>query len=708
MSKRQKSPHKNTPPARSATSVPGRLNLRVLTGVAVIVLAAFCAYLPSLNGGFILDDDKLLTDNRLIKAADGLYRFCTTEAIDFWPVSNTTLWIEWRLWGMNSTGYHVTNLILHIVNALLIWVILWKLSIPGAFWAAMIFAVHPVNVESVAWISQRKGLLAMLFFLLSILWYLRQFLSSSSDNAQRSRHTPCAATAHGVCGQLIGPWYWLSLLAFLLALLSKGSVAVLPVLLLVIVWWRREVTRRDLVRTAPFFLVAAVLAIVNVWFQTHGQDVVTRQATFIERLLGAGGVVWFYLYKALLPLNLIFIYPQWHIHVGNVLWWLPVVAAVTLTVVLWQYRQGWSRPFLFAWGFFCVSLLPVLGFADVGFMQYSLISDHYQYTGIIGVIALVAAGYDVWHKRAPGPVRSTASTVPIVVLGLLTFLTWQQSGLYSNAMTLYQATLEKNPACWIAHNNLGNVLDEAGRGPEAMEHYRQALRLNEDYADAHNNLGVSLDKIGKLPEAVEHYQKALRLNPTYAEAHNNLGYALVQMDQLPEAIEHLQQAQRLKPDYADAQNNLGLYFIKTGRPQEAIEHFQQALKLKSNFPEAYNNYGNALVHLGRLPEAIEQYQQALKLISNYPEAYNNLGFALCRAGRPQEAITSLMHAIELKPDYINGYYNLAVSYAQANRSAEALAAAQKALQLARSQNQTGLAKQLEDWLNSYHPQNTVK
>ncbi len=634
MSKCQKRPNKNAFQAWSGTSILSALNLRVLTGVAVIVLAAFCAYLPSLNGGFLLDDDKLLINAPLIKAPDGLYRFwCTTEAQDYWPVSNTTLWIEWRMWGMNPTGYRVTNLILHIVNALLIWVILWKLSIPGAFWAAMIFAVHPVNVESVAWISQRKGLMAMLFFLFSILCYLRQFLSSSSDNTQRSRHTPCAGTAHGVCGQLIGSWYWLSLAAFVLAMLSKGSVAVLPVLLLGIVWWRREATKYDLARTAPFFAVAVVLAIVNVWFQTHGQDVVTRQAGLIERLLGAGGVVWFYLYKALLPLNLVFVYPQWHIEVGNPLCWLPLLAAVTVTALLWQYRQGWSRSFLLAWGFFCVSLLPMLGFADVGFMQYSLVSDHYQYTAIIGVIALVAAGYEVWYQRARGPVRSTASAVVLVVLGALMFLTWQQSGLYSNAVTLYQATLEKNPGSWLIHNNLG----------------------------------FALIKTDKLPEAMEHFQLALRINPNYAEAHNNMGYSLIQMGQLPEAIKHLQQALRLKPDFADAENNMGLYMDQTGQPQEAIEHYEQALQL--------NPY--------------------------HPEAYNNLGISTAKTGQLQRAIGFFQQALRLRPDFIEAYANLALAFTQTNRPTEAVAAAQKALELARSKNQTKLAKQIEDGLNSY-------
>ncbi len=399
MPNRKKPFNKNIPPARPAISLPSATNLRVLAGIAIFVLAAFLAYFPSLSGGFVLDDDKLLTDNSLIKASDGLYRlWCTIESIDYWPVSNTTLWLEWRLWGMNPTGYHVTNLILHIVAALLIWVTLRKLSIPGAFLAGLIFAVHPVNVESVAWIASRKNLLAMLFFLLSVLCYLKfEMPSSSTLDRLHRKNLPLAPRSSPLASCL---WYGLSLLAFILAMLSKGSVAVLPVLLLGIVWWLRPLTRWDLLRAVPFFLVAVALAGVNVWFQTHGSGEVFRSASFTERLLGAGGVVWFYLYKALLPLNLFFVYPQWHIAVSNLLWWLPLVAAVVVTWMLWSYRKGRCGPLLFAWGFFCVSLVPVLGFTDVGFMRLSLVADRYQHIAIIGMIALAGAGWDIWHERA--------------------------------------------------------------------------------------------------------------------------------------------------------------------------------------------------------------------------------------------------------------------------------------------------------------------
>ncbi|HEY4760081.1 MAG TPA: tetratricopeptide repeat protein, partial [Thermoguttaceae bacterium] len=554
MPKRKKTSNKQVSRARSGTSVQSALPLSVLAGVVLIVVAVMLAYSPAINGGFIVDDILLLTKSELIKAADGLYRFwCSTKAPDYWPVTNSSLWIEWRLWEMNPTGYHLTNLILHIVEALLIWIILRKLSIPGAFLAAMIFAVHPVNVESVAWISQRKNVLAMLFFLLSILCYLKmEIQSSSSQNGIDRIASPLAPFPSPLATRHSPLWYWLSLVAFLLAMLSKGSVAMLPVLLLGIIWWLRPLTRWDLVRTAPFFVVAVVLTVVNMRFQRHGADEVVRNVDFAQRLLGAGGVVWFYLYKALLPLNLAFVYPQWQIEAGNLLWWLPLLAAVAVTGVLWCYRESWSRPLLFAWGFFCVALLPVMGFTDVGFMKYSLVADHYQHIAIIGLISLAAALWGIWYQRTREIARWPATAVAIVAVAALTFLTWQQCGIYRDAMTLYQDTLEKNPECWMAHYSLGVTLGMKGQTQKAIEHYKQALWFKPDYVEAHNNLGLELAQTGRPQEAIEHYQQALGHKPDFYEAYNNLGNALVQVGRTQEAIEHYLQALQLKPDNPDA------------------------------------------------------------------------------------------------------------------------------------------------------------
>jgi protein O-mannosyl-transferase len=708
MSKRKKSIHNNkqASQARSGSFAASLPRLRAPVGIAIIVSVVVLAYLPSINGEFVLDDEGLLANNPTIKPIDGPYRiWCTTESPDYWPVTYTSFWVEWRLWEANPTGYHVTNLILHAVEVLLIWAILRKLSIRGAFLAAMVFALHPVNVESVAWIASRKNIMAMLFFLLSILWYLKA-VRWTLDCEQRTVEMRTGQFSDPVG---IGPWttvnwmwHCLSLAAFALAMLSKGSAAVVPALLLGILWWLGSLTKRDFLRIAPFFLLAIVFTGVNIWFQTHGTEIVVRDAGFAERLLGAGGVLWFYLYKALFPFDLAFIYPPWRIEAGNLLWWLPLLAAIIVTAVLWQYRKGWSRPFLFAWGFFCVSLLPVLGFADVGFMKYSLVADHYQHIAIISVIALVAAGWSTWNIRARnGELRWMTTAAAVVAVATLAFLTWRQSAFYHDAIGLYQATLQKNPSCSLAHYNLGTILDETGLMKEASEHYRQALRFNPNYIEAHNNLGNALVNTGHLQEGIEHFQQALRVKSDYADAHNNLGLALANAGRLQEAIEHYRQALQYNPDYIEAHNNLGAALAKTGHLQEAIGHLRQALQLKPDYSEAHNNLGLALVMAGRQKEAIEHYEHALRLKPDYANAHNNLGASLIETGRLEEAIEHFKLALRLKPDFANAYFNMALAYARMKQFSEAIDAARKSLELARSQGQTERAKQIEDWLNAY-------
>jgi tetratricopeptide (TPR) repeat protein len=231
----------------------------------------------------------------------------------------------------------------------------------------------------------------------------------------------------------------------------------------------------DLTRTSPFSVIAALLTAVNIWFQTHGSEMVIRVASFTDRILGAGFVVWFYLYKAILPINLAFVYPQWNIHAANPLWWLPLAAALAVTAALWWHGKKWSRPVLFSWVFFCVALVLVMGFTDVGFMRYSLVADRYQHIAIIAVIAPAAALWSLWHRREGRVTRLAAPIIAVAAVGTLALLTWRQSGDFRDEITLYKATLQKNPECWLAENNLGNALVQADRRKEAIEHYQLAL-----------------------------------------------------------------------------------------------------------------------------------------------------------------------------------------------------------------------------------------
>jgi len=536
---------------------------RWLTAVALAGLTLL-AYLPALRGGFIWDDDNFLTLNPLIRAGDGLRRFWfTAQASDYWPVTSTSLWLEWRLWGQNPAGYHAVNVALHLAEVLLLWGILRRLRVPGAWLGALLFALHPVNVESVAWIAQRKNLMAMLFYLASIWFFLRW---------EKGRPLP----------------YLLSLLAFVLALLSKGSVAPLPLVLLGIVAWRRRLVARDFLWSAPFFAAAAGFAALNVWFQTHGSGLIIRQADFLQRLLGAGAVVWFYLGKALWPARLIFVYPQWEIRAGDGRWWLPLLAAAAVTLVLF-WRRARVRPVLFAWLYFVALLIPVMGFANIAFMEYSLVANHYEHLALIGVTSLAAAGWARWRERQGAVALAAAAAV----LAACFVLTWRLNGTYGNEETLYRATLRINPGSWVAQGNLGTLLARDGKLPEAVPHFEAALRLHPNYPQARVSLGSALASTGDLPGAIAQFQAALKMRPDFAEAHANLGLAYQVEGRLPAAEAEFQQAVALNPHLAAPQENLGVLLARAGRLQDSIPHLQAAVDADPDLPGARANLERA-------------------------------------------------------------------------------------------------------------------
>jgi tetratricopeptide (TPR) repeat protein len=628
---------------------------------AVLVLLGLLAYLPMLRNGFVWDDDTFLTKNPLIRAPDGLYRFWfSTQPTDYWPVTSTTLWLEWRLWGMHAVGYHATNLALHLTEGLMLWSILRRLRVPGAYWAALLFVVHPVNVESVAWIAQRKNLMAMLFYLASIHYFLKAHLVS------------------GTRGTADRKWYWLSLGAFVFAMLSKGSVATLPVVLLGIIAWRRRPTAQDAAKLAPFFLVAAALIGVNVWFQTHGWTGVIRHATGLERLLGAGAVVWFYLYKALLPLGLVFVYPQWSVAAGDLLWWVPLLAAAAVTVLLWRLarRGGLARGAFFAWGYFIVMLLPVMGFTDVYFMRYSLVADHYQHLAIIGLLAWVAAAWERWAGDARWKTGLAAAVVAI-----LAALTWQQCGMYRDTPTLYRVTLERNPDCWMVYNNLGLLESAAGRPDVAKRDFDRALQLNPHFYEASLNVGNGELASGRPQAAIADYERALRDKPDYPEGYYSIGNALHSVGQNPAAITAYEHALQLRPNYPDAENNLGIALADLGRLPEAENHYQRALALDPADAEAHYNLGNAWRSAGQTDDAIRDYQEALRLRPDYPDAEYNLAEAWERSGRVPEAIALCEGAVRSHPDQFEAHNHLGVALAMGGHFPEAAEQFQAALQI---------------------------
>ncbi|HTS17363.1 MAG TPA: tetratricopeptide repeat protein [Verrucomicrobiae bacterium] len=597
----------------------------------VLVILTLVAYLPVIRGGFVWDDRSLITPFGTTTVGEELHQiWCTTERLDFFPMTESLWCLEWRVWGDHATGYHVVNLLLHAANALLLWAVLRRLRVPGAWLAALVFAIHPVNVATAAWISEQKNTLSMFFALAAVLLYLKY-----DDGGGGER-------------------YGASLAAFLVALLSKSGVVMLPVVLLGCIWWRRGNLRvRDVLRCGPYFGLSLAIGLVTIWFQHHRAmaGLLVRQRGFGERLAGAGCMPWFYLCKVLAPWDLMAIYPQWHIDGSRWTSYVPGVMLVGSFALFWWRRGTWGRPLLLGWGSFVVMLAPVLGLIGQSFHRYSLVADHWQYYSIAGVIALVVAGGEKVFVTGKSRGREYAGiAVAVVVVSLLGAATWRRSGLYADDRRLWEDNVARNPDAWMAQSNLAMHLVDAGRVDEAIGHYRKALAVNPEAAEAHVDLGVALIAAGRESEAVGEFEQAIRIKPDLAGAHVNLGLLLVRAGKTEEAIGQFEEAVRIDPEYAEGQEELGNALLMTGRASEAVGHFAQAVRVNPEDDQAQIGLGSALTMTGRAGEAIGHFEQALRIHPGDATTHYNLGVALAKVGRVREAIGEYEEALKLKPD----------------------------------------------------------
>jgi tetratricopeptide (TPR) repeat protein len=507
-----------------------------LTAIA-LAAAVFLAYQPAWQGGFIWDDDAHVRPE--LQSWQGLGRiWCDLKATQqYYPLLHSAFWLEYRLWGDATLGYHPVNILLHVVAALLVAVILRRLKIPGAYLAAAIFALHPVQVESVAWITELKNTLSAVFYLSAALVYLR------FDDSRKNR------------------WYFLALGLFLLGLLSKTVTATLPAALLVVFWWQRGRLswRRDVLPLLPFFAVGAVAGVFTAMVERKlgGAEGAAFDFTFVERCLIAGRAIWFYLGKLVWPVDLIFIYPRWH--VSQAVWWqyLFPLAALLLLAGLWAIRPRCRGP-LAALLFFAGTLFPVLGFCNVYPFIFSFVADHFQYLASLGIIALASAGVVLALNRWRQWGRWPAYCLCGALLLVLATRTWAQCCIYSDVEPLYLTTIKRNPDCWMAYLNLGQVLGSRGQLDEAMGCYAKALQINPDCKMAHLDLGEALARCHRLSDAVAEYRAALAIDPDYAEAHYNLGNVLMMRERLPEAVAEYRKALAIRHDFAEARRNLDL------------------------------------------------------------------------------------------------------------------------------------------------------
>lgn len=662
MSPRQPKPHPN----KAITAAKQPLWAAFALGLA-LVAATLAAHFPATSAGYIWDDDSSLHENKLIASSDGLCKFWfSTKAIDYWPLSATTLWFEWRIWGNNPHPYHVTNIILHGLATVVLWRVLKQLNFSnaGAFLGGLLFAIHPVTVASSAWIAERKNVLSMTLYLFSILAYLR-----FEDQGRRK-------------------WYALALLAAAAALLAKTSVVALPVVLLLLSWWRQKsLTSRTVLRTAPFFLISFVLGLVTIWFQHNNaiSGVVVRPEGVASRIASVGWVIWFYLYKIVVPVNLAMVYPRWHVDGGNILSYVPLMLLIACFLALWHYREVCGRGPLVALGSFVIVLAPVVGLVDMAFARYSLVADHLQYPGMPGIIALIAAGWAAawsWAQRTskrPLTVGITVVTVAIVLT--LVTLTWRQAQVFKSAESLWNHNIRLNNRAWVAHYNRGTIYGERKDYDLAIKDYTRAIELRPDYTEAYNNRGWVYGNKHDYDREIQDCTKAIELKPDYADAYNNRGSAYGGKGVFNLAIPDYAKALDLKPEDADVYYNLGVAFSRIDDHNRAIQYYAKAIEIKPNFAAAYNNRGISYAAINAHDQAIRDYTQTISLKPDNADVYNNRAAAYCSMGNSARAIQDCNRAIELQPNYADAYNNRGNAYGVKGDTQQAIRDYTKAIKL---------------------------
>ncbi len=567
---------------------------RAIGAIAIVAVTAL-VYWPALRGNFVWDDEQLITGNPLLRNASGLVEIWTGgRTADFFPLTNTVFWIEWHLFGNNPAGFHIVNIILQAVDALLVWLVLSRLKIPGAWLAGLIFAIHPINAESVAWISELKNVLSLFFALLSGFCFLetedRQFLSRAAA-------------------------YAASLFFFVFALLSKSQVVFLPVVLLLFAWWRSGGLnsvqfRREAIRTWPFFATAIILGLITVWFQNRGigeEEILA--GSLGRRLANAGMAVWWYAAKVFAPAKLSAIYSPWRFDQPRMFEWLPLLALILLLVALWLLDNRPARALFFALSSFVIALAPVLGFFRMAYLRSgTLVADHFVYFASIPFIALAAAVISILWGRADRAGRPVIAAGVIIALFMLGVSTITRAGVFRDESTLWSDTLNKNPDAWQAHVRLGQLLFNQQQFAAALPHLQRAVELKPDLPDNRNLLGLDFCRLERFEEGIAEYRAALRLK----EAQQNISGVATIRTNLANAL-------------TISGNNLTLGSREITpdarqRYEEAIAEYDKALQLEPQQPAIHRNLGILLARLGRYDEAEAHLRTTLEISPNEPVA----------------------------------------------------------------------------------------
>jgi Flp pilus assembly protein TadD len=658
---------------------------RAFLGGILLFGLVLWTFLPAIEGEFVVyDDPDYVSANTQVQ--QGLswenvkWAFSSSEAANWHPLTWLSHMLDCQVYGVAPWGHHLTSLLLHVLNTVLVYVVLRRVTgAKGrAFVVALLFGLHPLRVESVAWVAERKDVLSTAFWLLTLWAYAKYVETSASqgskprlpagvigDRGRRMAETRAAPgnASPGFASQLALPtsrlpwlYYGLAFAFFGLGLMSKPMLVTVPCVLLLLDYWplRRWPQRsaRDLVlEKGPFFAVAIVSSAATWVVQRRGGAIIAG-LPLPARMENAVIAYCRYLGKLIWPADLAAFYPPVsHWPEGAVLLACILLLSFSVLTIVLRHRFPYC---LMGWLWFLGTLVPVIGLVPAG--EQSM-ADRYSYVPSIGIILVAVWGvYDLTKRWRYQVMAASAATAGAACLCL--FLTRTQVGYWKDTETLFRHALLVTERNYVAHNNLGTAFDKQGRWDEALSEFRQALQAKPDYPEALNNLGVALDRQGHVDEAIAQLRQTLKLRPRYAVAHYNLGVALQEQGHLDEAIAHYQEALRLKPRYADAHYNLGLALQRKGDLEGAIAEFQTILKLQPNSPEVCNKLGVVLEQKGQLDDAIRQYLAALNLKPDYARAHFNLGIALGRKGQTDQAIFELEQTLKLDPGYAPAQTNL--------------------------------------------------
>ena len=636
--------------------MPAALALGLLVGAA---------YYPATQADFIWDDFILVTA-RVVREASGIWEiwfspYPIPEEVNYWPLLYSTFWLEHKIWGFNPLGFRLVNLALHFANVVLVWTLLRKLAIPGAWLAAALFAVHPTHVEPVAWIIGRKDLLSTFFILAAMLAWLR-----FTQNPTLTR-------------------YLWPLLLFVAGMLTKTTAVILPAALLVVHWWERgRITSTDLHRLAPLFVLGLVWSVVNTLYSFE-RAIIPFDHSIPERILIAAHSLWFYVTSLLWPTKLAIIYPHWDIGVTDLRAWGYVAAVLAAALALWLLRKQTGRGPAAAMMFFVVALAPVLGFVDFSWMTYSFVADRYQYLASGALLAAIAGGAVHASARLPRAARTGTAVLAGCVLVLLGVLSWKQTEIYRDNMTYLNHITAFNPQApalgisqalgkagryeeaiavgLIAAEQapdkpaeqtfLGVLYYKLGQFEEAEKYHRRALEIQPSDHEARQNLAENFRRQGNCVDALPLYEAALKSRPDYFLAHAGKGTCLFNMERYEEAIRDMERALELGMPLSQQLSLrllLGSSETKLGHPEAAIRHYERGFEINPRHPPLLLTLGQIRFDQGHYEEALSLYRILVEIEPENGQAHAHLGSVFDNLGQKRAALKSFERAVELRPD----------------------------------------------------------